>query len=37
MRKLTGVTKLHALGWRHRIEIEEGVKRLHEWYRNDIR
>jgi len=37
MRKLTDVSKLHALGWRHRIEIEEGVKRLHEWYRNDIR
>jgi len=32
MRKLTDVTKLHALGWHHRIEIDEGVKRLYEWY-----
>jgi GDP-L-fucose synthase len=32
MRKLTDVSKLHALGWRHRIEIEEGVERLCEWY-----
>lgn len=32
MRKLTDVTKLHNLGWRHRIGIEEGVKRLFRWY-----
>ena len=32
LRKLTAVSKLHALGWRHTIEIEEGVKRLYEWY-----
>ena len=36
MRKLTDVTKLHELGWKHRIEIEEGVKRLYEWYQNHI-
>lgn len=32
MRKLTDVTKLHNLGWHHRIEIEEGVERLYRWY-----
>lgn len=32
MRKLTDVTKLHALGWNHRIEIEEGVRKMVEWY-----
>ena len=32
MRKLTDVSKLHSLGWRHKIEIEEGVKMLYEWY-----
>lgn len=32
MRKLTDVTKLHHLGWQHRIEIEEGVPRLVDWY-----
>ena len=32
MRKLTDVSKLHALGWRHRIEVEEGVRRLYDWY-----
>ena len=32
MRKLTDVTKLHALGWHHTIEIDEGVERLYSWY-----
>lgn len=32
MRKLTDVTKLHRLGWRHRIETEEGVRKLYAWY-----
>ena len=32
MRKLTDVSKLHALGWHHRIEIEEGVERMYRWY-----
>jgi len=34
MRKLTDVTKLHSLGWHHKIEIEEGVKKMYEWYQN---
>lgn len=32
MRKLTDPSKLHALGWKHRIEIEEGVQRMYRWY-----
>ena len=32
MRKLTDVTKLHRLGWHHKIEIEEGVQRMYAWY-----
>lgn len=32
MRKLTDVSKLHALGWRHKVEIEDGVKKLFDWY-----
>lgn len=35
MRKLTDVAKLHRLGWHHTIEIDEGVKRLYEWYINN--
>ena len=32
MRKLTDPSKLHQLGWHHQIEIEDGVKKLYEWY-----
>ena len=32
MRKLTDPSKLHALGWHHKIEIEEGIQRMYEWY-----
>ena len=32
MRKLTDVSKLHSLGWHHKVEIDEGIHRLYEWY-----
>ncbi|MGN0049473.1 MAG: GDP-L-fucose synthase family protein [Bacteroides sp.] len=32
MRKLTNPSKLHALGWHHQIDIEEGVQRMYDWY-----
>jgi GDP-L-fucose synthase len=32
MRKLTDPSKLHSLGWSHRIDIEEGVCKLYNWY-----
>lgn len=32
MRKLTDVSKLNALGWRHQIEIEEGIDKMYSWY-----
>ena len=35
MRKLTDVSKLHSLGWHHNVEIEEGVARLVDWYKNN--
>lgn len=37
MRKLTDVSKLRALGWRHSIEIEQGVEQLVNWYLNNSR
>ena len=36
LRKLTDVTKLHNLGWHHKIEIDEGIHRLYEWYLKGI-
>lgn len=36
MRKLIDVTKLHSLGWTHKVEINDGVQKLYEWYRSTI-
>lgn len=32
MRKLTNPSKLHSLGWHHKIEIEEGIEKMYHWY-----
>ena len=32
MRKLTDVSKLNNLGWKHTVALDEGVKRVFEWY-----
>ena len=36
MRKLIDVSKLHSLGWTHKVEIEDGVNRLFEWYKESL-
>ncbi len=32
MRKLTDPSKLHGLGWKHKVELEEGIAQLYNWY-----
>ena len=34
MVKLTDPSKLHALGWRHKVELEDGIRTMYEWYKN---
>lgn len=36
-RKLIDVEKLHSLGWTHRVEIEDGVQKLFDWYKASLR
>ena len=36
MRKLIDVSKLHSLGWTHKVEIEDGVQKLFEWYKESL-
>ena len=36
MRKVTDVSKLHSLGWKHKIELEDGIKKVFEWYKGDL-
>jgi GDP-L-fucose synthase len=30
--KLTDPSKLHSLGWKHKVELEDGVRTIYEWY-----
>jgi len=34
MRKLTDPSKLHSLGWKHKVELEDGVSMIYDWYKN---
>ncbi len=36
-RKLTDVTKLHNLGWTHKVELEEGVQLAYDWFRENVK
>lgn len=36
MRKLIDVSKLHRLGWQHKVEIEDGITKLFDWYKNSL-
>jgi GDP-L-fucose synthase len=35
-RKLLNVSRLAALGWRHRIELPEGLRSTYDWYRKNV-
>jgi GDP-L-fucose synthase len=35
-RKLSDVSRLHGLGWRHRTGLEEGVEGVYRWYLDKI-
>lgn len=32
MVKLTDPSKLHSLGWKHKVELEDGIKMMYKWY-----
>lgn len=32
MQKLTDCSKIHNLGWKHKINLELGIKMIYEWY-----
>lgn len=36
-RKLTDVSKLHALGWKHKIALKEGVREAYDWFRENFK
>lgn len=36
MKKLTDVTKLNQLGWKHTVDLEDGIKKMYAWYNQFI-
>lgn len=36
MRKLCDVSRLHKLGWTHKVELDDGICRLYDWYKATI-
>ena len=37
MVKLTDPSKLHALGWKHKVELEDGIEKMYEWYKDSMK
>jgi len=35
MKKLTDVTKLHGLGWKHKVDLKEGIEKMYDWYKEE--
>ncbi len=35
-RKLMDISKMHQLGWKHKIELEEGIVKTYNWFLNNI-
>ena len=33
MKKLTDVSKLHGLGWKHTVELKDGIEKMYAWYK----
>ena len=35
-RKLTDVTKLHEMGFHHKVDLEEGIRLSYEWFKENV-
>jgi len=35
-RKLTDVSKLHGLGWKHRVDLDEGIALAYHWFKENV-
>lgn len=35
-RKLTDVSKIHDLGWKHKVELDEGIRLAYDWFRENV-
>lgn len=37
MKKLTDVTKLRTLGWKHTVELKQGIEQMYRWYIDELK
>jgi GDP-L-fucose synthase len=35
-RKLMDITKMHELGWKHQVQLEEGIQKTYDWFLENI-
>lgn len=35
-RKLMDITKMHDLGWKHQVELKEGIEKTYQWFLTNI-
>jgi GDP-L-fucose synthase len=35
-RKLMDISKMHALGWKHKVNLEEGIQKTYNWFLENI-
>ncbi|EAJ5424315.1 GDP-L-fucose synthase [Campylobacter jejuni] len=35
MDRLMDCSKIHSLGWKHKIDLEKGIQMMYEWYKNN--
>ncbi|MNF96504.1 GDP-L-fucose synthase [compost metagenome] len=35
-RKLMDVTKMHDLGWKHQVELQDGIQKTYDWFLQNI-
>jgi len=35
-RKLMDISKMHQLGWKHQVELKEGIQKTYTWFLNNI-
>lgn len=35
-RKLLDVSKMHALGWKHKLNLEQGIQKTYEWFLENV-
>lgn len=35
-RKVTDMSRLHSMGWRHKVSLEDGLKKTYSWYLKEV-